>query len=67
MDISLTTPQFAGTAAVNITPATIWDEPATEWWGAFGPPAVDTIKSTVPVLAETAPAWSGGDNWWDEG
>jgi hypothetical protein len=66
-DISLTTPQFAGTADVNITPATMWDEPSTEWWGAFGPPAVDTIKSTVPVLAETAPAWSGGDNWWDEG
>jgi len=66
-DISPINPQFAGTANVNITPATMWDEAATEWWGAFGPPAVDTIKSTVPVLAETAPAWSGGDNWWDEG
>ena len=66
-DISLTTPQFAGTADVNITPATIWEEPATDWFGAFGPSAVDTIKSTVPVLADTAPAWSGGNNWWDEG
>ena len=66
-DISLTTPQFAGTSAVNITPASIWEEPATEWFGAFGPSAVDTIKSTVPVLAEAAPAWAGGDNWWDEG
>jgi hypothetical protein len=66
-DISPINPAFAGTAAVSITPATIWDEPATEWFGAFGPPAVDTIKSTVPVLAETAPAWAGGGNWWDEG
>jgi len=66
-DISLTTPEFAGTSAVNITPATIWEEPATEWFGAFGPQGVDTVKSTLPVLAETAPAWSAGDNWWDEG
>lgn len=66
-DISLTTPQFAGTTAVNITPATIWDQPATEWFGVFGPPATDTIKSTLPVLAESAPAWAGGDNWWSEG
>ena len=66
-DISPINPVFAGTAAVNITPATIWDAPATEWFGAFGPSAVDTIKSTVPVLSETAPAWAGGNNWWDEG
>lgn len=66
-DISLTTPEFAGTSAVNITPASIWEEPATDWFGAFGPSAVDTIASTAPVLAETAPAWAGGGNWWDEG
>jgi hypothetical protein len=59
-DISLTTPEFAGTSAVNIIPASIWEEPATV--GAFGPPAVDTIKSTVPVLAESAPATEG---FWD--
>ena len=66
-DISPINPVFAGTAALNITPATMWEDPATDWFGAFGPPAVDTIKSTVPVLAETAPAWAGDDNWWDEG
>ena len=79
-DISLTTPEFAGTADVNITPASIWDTGPLETFftsegGAFGPSAVDTIKSTLPVLAGAAgatstpitPAWAGGDNWWDEG
>lgn len=89
-DISLTTPQFAGTQAVDITPATIWDTGPLENFftgegGAFGPSAVettqprgfDTIKSTVPpvlapsafqgIVATAVPAWSGGDNWWDEG
>ena len=67
-DISLTTPQFAGTAAVNITPATIWDTGPLENFftgegGSFGPSAgetlqprgFETIKSTVPpVLAPSA-------------
>ena len=71
-DISVTTPEFAGTADVNIIPATIWDTGPLETFfvlegGAFGPSATETIKSTVPVLAETAPAWAGGDNWWLEG
>jgi hypothetical protein len=41
-DISPTTPQFAGLAAVTVTPATIWDAFANEW-ESFGPSARETI------------------------
>ena len=76
MDTSLSTAQFAGTANVNITPATMWDTGPLENFftsegGAFGPSAVETgmtsnIKSTVRP-EPSVPAWAGGDNWWDEG
>ena len=77
-DISLTTPEFAGTSAVNITPATIWDTGPLENFftsegGAFGPSARETLQiapltfETIASTVEAEPAWAGGDNWWDEG
>ena len=71
-DISPINPLFSGTAAVNITPASNWDSLNFESFfasegGASGPSAVDTIKSTVPVQAETAPARAYDPGWWGEG
>ena len=80
-DISPTTPQFAGTRKVDITPAAFWD-------GGFVPSGIDPIAPIVSIPAAPAPAffasgidtiastvrpepstpvWAGGGNWWDEG
>ena len=71
-DISPINPVFGGTGAVNITPASNWDSLGFDTFfasegSASGPSAVDTIKSTVPVQAETAPASAYDPGWWGEG
>jgi len=79
-DISPTTPQFAGTTEVDITPAAFWEggfvpsgidpiaaivsRPAAPA-PAFFPSGIDTIASTVRPEPST-PDWAV-DAWWDEG
>ena len=69
-DVSPTTPQFAGTPAVQVTAATVWDQAPTvgglfgtigtlfgQEGGAFGPSARETIigpREIPPVPAEVA-------------
>ena len=76
-DTSVTTPQFAGSGAFSVTPATIWDTGPLETYftgegGAFGPSAretsavgFETIKSTV--LPEPAVSPWGTLGGWGEG
>jgi len=65
-DISPTTPQFAGTPAVDITPATVWDLAVSPQTWFSDNADLETIKSTVRPEPST-PVWAGGGNWWDEG
>ena len=50
-DISPTTPEFAGTAPVSVTPATVWDDPAQSAAANFMPTlAIQDVAGGIEIL-----------------